>query len=130
MPLREPAIGMVGLSTSMGTSVSVSTDQFTQLMQTIESSQQQMDEKLLRFQEEVQQGQEDTAAKALKQVKYDRPYSFRQKGNEAHVLFNAKVNVSLAQARPRATSLTSRLVRLSPQPSVEPATVCKVVGPS
>ena len=54
---------------SAGTSVSVSADQFTLLMQAIESSQRRMDDKFRDFQEEIRQGQEDAAAKALKRAK-------------------------------------------------------------
>ena len=81
-----------------GTSVTVSVDQFTQIMQAIESSQRRMDEKFHRFQEEIRLGLEDAAAKALKWDKYEKPYVFRRKGNETQAIFNAKVDEALAQA--------------------------------
>ena len=44
---------------------------FSQLMGSISSLQQRMEEKLAQFQKEVRLGQEETAAKTLKKPRYD-----------------------------------------------------------
>ena len=46
--------------------VTVSADQFAQMMSSISESHSRIDAKLAEFQEEIFQGQEDAAAKALK----------------------------------------------------------------
>ena len=60
-------------------------------MEAIASSQTQMDEKLTKFQAEVHQSLVEAAAKAFKRARYDRPYVFERKGNEAQAAFNAKI---------------------------------------
>ena len=83
---------------SGSSSVTVSGNQFAQLMAAIESSQSRMDEKLAQFQEEIRQGQEDAASRALKWARYDKPYVFKKRGNEEQASFNAKVDEALVQA--------------------------------
>ena len=56
LTLNESTGGTAGPSTSVGMTVTVSANHFTQLLQAIESLPCRMDDKLLRFQEEVQQG--------------------------------------------------------------------------
>ena len=73
-----------------------------------------MDEKFHHFQEDIRQGQEDSAAKALKRAKYDKPYVFKRKGNEAQALFKAKVDEALVQA-------DSDIADISPGPVESPA---------
>ncbi len=48
-------------------------DQFAQLMSAISTTHECLDDKLFVFHEELQQGQEDTAAKALKWVCREKP---------------------------------------------------------
>ena len=55
-----------------------------------------MDAKLAQFQEEIRQGQEEAASRALKRASYDKPYVFRKRGNEEQASFNAKVDDSWA----------------------------------
>ena len=54
--------------------VTVSTDQFTQLMFAIAASQSRMDAKLAQFQEVIWQGQEKAALRALKRACCNKPY--------------------------------------------------------
>ena len=77
----------------------VTDDQFGQLMAAIHSSQERIDHKLAEFRAEVKQGQEDAAAKALKRVRHDKPYSFRRKGNEEQSSFNEKVEEMVLEAQ-------------------------------
>ena len=63
--------------------------QFSQLMSAISSSKRRMDEKLAQFQAKVRLGQEEAAAKAVKKARYEKPYTFRRKVNEAQAHFNA-----------------------------------------
>ena len=77
----------------------VTDDQFGQLMAAIRSSQERIDHKLAEFRAEVKQGQEDAAAKALKRVRHDKPYSFRRKGNEEQSSFNEKVEEVVLEAQ-------------------------------
>ena len=66
--------GPSGEPGSLGQAVaSNSVDQFAELLAAINNTQRSVDSKLAQFQEEVQQGQEEAAAKALKRAKYERP---------------------------------------------------------
>ena len=65
----------------------------------IESALARMDEKFFRFQPEVQQRQEEAASKALKSASYEKPHSFKRKGNEVQATFNARLDETLAQAK-------------------------------
>lgn len=78
--------------------VTLSADQFAQLMSAISASQTRMDEKLEQFQDEIRHGQEEAASRALKRARYDKPYTFRKRGNEEQANFNAKVDEAFAQA--------------------------------
>lgn len=78
--------------------ISISQDQFAQLMGAIGASQTRMDDKFAEFQAEVRRGQEDAAAKALKRVRYEKPYEYRRKGNEEQATFNAKLDEVVAEA--------------------------------
>ena len=79
--------------------VAVSEDQFAQLMAAIQASQQRFDNKFAEFRVEVRQGQEDAAAKAVKKVRHEGPYSFKRKGNEEQAGFNEKVEDVVAEAQ-------------------------------
>ena len=57
-------------------------NQFAQLLEAITSSQTTMERRFTEFRDEVRQGQEDAAAKALKRARLEKPYTFRRKGNE------------------------------------------------
>ena len=76
-------------------------------MQTIEASQVRLEEQLAQFQAEMREGQEEAAAKALKRARYEKPYSFKKKGNEAQALFNAKLDETLAQAETDAAAVVT-----------------------
>ena len=69
------------------TVVPVSSGQFAQLLEAINSSQTRMEERFEEFRTEVRQGQEDAAAKALKRAKYEKPYTYQRKGNEEQATF-------------------------------------------
>ena len=112
---EDTARGLPGsLFSGHAPAVPISPDQFTLLMWAIVSSQTGMDDKFAKFQAEVRQGQEDAAAKALKRARYDRPYAFKQKGNEAQVAFNAKVDQAWAQAE-------DDIADIAPTPATTPA---------
>ncbi|ETW96470.1 MAG: hypothetical protein ETSY2_46330 [Candidatus Entotheonella gemina] len=85
--------------------VAISTDQFAQLMGAINASQARMEEKFTEFRAEVWQGQEDAAAKALKRVRYEKPYAFKRKGNEEQAAFNAKLDEKVAEAEAELAEL-------------------------
>jgi hypothetical protein len=57
-----------------------------------------MEERFEEFRTEVRQGQEDAAAKALKRAKYEKPYTYKRKGNEEQATFNAKLDEKIAEA--------------------------------
>ena len=92
--------------------VAVSDDQFAQLMSAITDLQARMDRKLAQFKDEIHQGQEEAASRALKRARYDKPYTFRKRGNEEQANFNAKVDETLAQAESDLS-----LVERGPTPS-------------
>ena len=54
--------------------------------------------KLTEFRQEVKEGQEGAAAKALKRVQLENPYTYRRKENEDQVKFNSKVQEVLQEA--------------------------------
>ena len=57
--------------------VALSADHFSQLMTAITPSQSLVDAKLQQFCEEIRQGQEEAAAKAVKRAHYEKPYTFQ-----------------------------------------------------
>ena len=67
-------------------------------MAAITASQSAVEAKLQQFCEEIRQGQEEPATKAMKQARYEKPYTFRRHRNEEQATFNAKLKESLAQA--------------------------------
>ena len=77
----------------------IASQQFTQLMKAITSSQARMEAKFAEFRSEVRQGQEDAAARALKRACHEKPYSFKRKGNEEQASFNSKVDESITEAK-------------------------------
>ena len=81
----------------------LSPDQFTQLMEAITAAQTPMDEKFSEFQVEVRQGMEEAAAKALKRARYEKPYTFKRKGNEEQATFNAKLDETVADVESELT---------------------------
>ena len=93
----ETAVIFSSMSTNE-TEEPISTGEFARIMEAITSSQARMEAKLVEFKTEVRQGQEDAAARALKQARYEKPYSFKRKGNEEQASFNLKVDESLAEA--------------------------------
>ena len=87
------------MSTDGDPPMAVSSDQFAQLMAAIQASQERFDNKFAEFRAEVRQGQEDAAAKAVKKVRHEKPYSFKRKGNEEQAGFNEKVEDAIAEAQ-------------------------------
>ena len=63
-----------------------------QLMSAIKTSQDQFQRDLCAFKDEIRQGQEEAATKALKRARHERPYQYKRKGNEEQAGFNAKVD--------------------------------------
>ena len=102
-PSSEPSSGPA----SGEPSLTIGANSLAQLMEAIESSQTRMEEKLAQFRSEVRLGQEEAAAKALKRARYEKPYSFKRKGNEAQALFNSKLDETLAQAESDAASVAA-----------------------
>ena len=86
-----------GESSSAG--AGITPDQFSQLMEAIQASQERIDGKLAEFRDEVRIGQEDAAAKALKRVHLEKPYAFRRKGNEEQATFNSKLEDAIQEAQ-------------------------------
>ena len=73
-------------------------DQFAQLLEAITSSQTTMEQRFTEFRDEVRQGQEDAAAKALKRASLEKPYTFRRKGNEEQAVFNGRLDETVTGA--------------------------------
>ena len=73
--------------------------QFSQLLSTIKESHMRFDAKLTDFREEMRQGQEEAAMKALKRARHEKPYQFKRKGNEELAAFNAQVDEALTEVR-------------------------------
>ena len=61
----------------------------------IRESQSRLDAKFVQYQ--VKKGQE--AAKALKRVRREKPYTYRRKRNEEQAVFNEKVEDTLVAAQ-------------------------------
>ena len=57
-----------------------------------------MERRFTEFRDEVRQGQEDAAAKALKRARLEKPYTFRRKGNEEQAVFNGRLDETVAEA--------------------------------
>ena len=83
MSSDETTRGVSGPSTVGQSSFTVARESFSQLIQAIGSSQARMEEKFSHFQSEVQQGQEEAATKALNRARFEKPYTYKRKGNEA-----------------------------------------------
>ncbi len=83
-------------ATASGT---ISGDQFAALMTAIQATQDRVDGQFTSFREEVRQGQEDAATKALKRVRHEKAYAFKRKGNEEQATFNSRVEETLAEAQ-------------------------------
>ena len=86
-------------------SVAPTADHFSQLMTAITASQSVVDAKLQQFRVEIRQGQEEAATKAVKRTRYEKPYTFRKRGNEEQATFNAKVEEALSQAKTDLSSI-------------------------
>ena len=76
----------------------ITQDQFALLMGVFSASQAHMEEIFVEFRSEIWLGQEDGAAKELKQALYKKPYEYKRKGNQKQVAFNAKVDEAVAEA--------------------------------
>ena len=57
-------------------------DQFALLMGTFSALQAQMEKRFAEFRAEIQLGQEDAAAKALKRARYEKPYEYKRRSNQ------------------------------------------------
>ena len=70
------------------------------VLREIRESQRKLDTaKFAKFQDEVRQGQEDAAAKALERVRREKPYAYKRKGNEEQASFNEKVEDAIVAAQ-------------------------------
>ena len=88
-----------GSSISAGGLVPITNEQFSKLMEAIQSTQSSLDDKLADFKAQVCQSQEEAAAKAVKRSKAaEKPYVFKKKGNEAQAKFNSEVEDSVNDA--------------------------------
>ena len=96
-----------GGGSSSALSTAISEDQFAQLMGAINASRQSIDDKFTEFRAEMKQGQEDAAAKGLKRVRHDKPYTFKRKGNEEQAGFNEKVEEAMAEAQAELADVRS-----------------------
>ena len=74
----------------------IPSQQFAPIMEAITSSQARMEEKFAEFKSKMQQGEEDAA---VKRARYEKPYSFKRKGNEEQATFNSKIDESIAEAK-------------------------------
>ena len=95
MSSDEAMGGVPGASTAGQSSLTVTLESFSQLIQVIGSLQVRMEEKFACFQSEVRQGQEEVATKTLKRALFEKLYTYRHNGNGAQALFNAKVDETL-----------------------------------
>ena len=93
------------MSSSESANTGPSVDQFAELLAAINNTQRSVNTKMPQFQEEVRQGQEEAAAKALKRAKYEWPYSFKKQGNKEQATFNAIVDEALAEAESNLSSI-------------------------
>ena len=82
----------------------VSTSQFTHLMEAIQASQDRIEQKFADFRSEVRKSQEDAAAKALKRVKHEKAYTWRKKGHEEQFSFNSRVDETISEAQEELAS--------------------------
>ena len=105
--------GPFGGPGSSGQATSISVDQFAELLAATKNTQRSVDLKLSQYQEEVWQGQEEVAVKALKRSEYERLYSFKKRSNREQATFNSKVDERWR--RPRASYLLFRQLPYLPQ---------------
>ena len=80
-----------------GSALGMATDQFAELMSKIQESQARLHDELSVFKEEVRQGQEEAATKAIERARYEKPYQYKRKGNEEQAAFNPRVDEALAK---------------------------------
>ncbi len=66
-------------------------------MAAISSTQDRMDDQLAAVRQELQHGQEEAAAKALKRVRREKPYAYKR--NEEQSMFNEQVAEKIAEAQ-------------------------------
>ena len=69
------------------------------ILKEIRESQIKLNSKFAQFCDEIKRGQEDAAEKALKRVRREKPYVYKQKGNEEQANFNDKVEEVIASAQ-------------------------------
>ena len=58
-----------------------------------------MHDELSAFKDEVHQGQEEAATKAIKRARFEKPYQYKKKGKEEQASFNACVDEALAEVQ-------------------------------
>ena len=75
----------------------VTAEQIATLMSAIEASSGRMKAKFADFKVEMKKNQEESAAKAVKRARVEKPYTFRKKGNEEQSLFNSQLDECLAE---------------------------------
>ena len=99
--------------------LSIAPGQSTQLLEAITSSQTRMEQRFAEFRDEVRQGQEEAATKALKRAKFEKPYTYRRKGNEEQAVFNSRLDETVAEAETElATACQIHVVWLYPMRSL------------
>ena len=86
-------------------SIAISADHFSQLMISITASQSGVDTKLQQFGDEICQGKEEAATKAVKWTCCEKLDTFCKRRNEEQATFIAKVEEALSQAESDLSSI-------------------------
>ena len=63
----------------------------------------------MEFRAEMRQGKEHATAKVLKLARYEKPYAFKQKGNEEQAAFNTKLDETTVEAEAEAKLMKNDL---------------------
>ena len=90
-----------------------------ELKKSQDSSHKELEEKLQKLEEDVaasQELQEDATERAVKRLRMDKPYEFRQKGNEEQYCFNFGIANHVAAA-------TIQLEKIQPTSDKDKATL-------
>ena len=80
-------------------------EQFNHLMESIESTRTQLEQKLAEFKAEVRNGQEKAAASAVHKVRQETPYTFKRKGNQEQFRANQRIDETLIIAETELESV-------------------------
>ena len=98
---------------------SITLGHFTQLQEAITSSQTRMERRSAEFRDEVRQGQEEAATKALKRTKFEKPYACRKKKTSSRPFSTA------ASTSPGAPTSATAITKACECLKKRLATVCR-----